>query len=114
MCVVCVRSIVRGYHVYKDDWNPSIGDIFALEIEETNQHDRYAVAVLVNEVIVGHIPREISKIVYYFIRNCGTVTGEVEDRRKRGKGLEIPCIYVFVKTLRRLFNEKAGEVMTIL
>ena len=70
-----------------------------LEIEETNCYNRYAVVVIINEKIVGHVPEEISKIVYYFIRNHGIVTGEVESKRKRSslymKGLEIPCIYTF-------------------
>ena len=51
-----VESVVRGYHVYKEDWSPNIGDRFGVEVEETNIHDRYAVAVVVNDRITGHIP----------------------------------------------------------
>ena len=47
-----VESVVRGYHVYKEDWSPNIGDRFG--VEETNIHDRYAVAVVVNDRITGH------------------------------------------------------------
>ena len=61
--------------MYKDDWSPSVGDEFELEIEELNRHDRYAVAIKVSGDIVGHVPREFSKIVYYFIKNGGRVTG---------------------------------------
>ena len=35
-----VESVVRGYHVYKEDWSPNIGDRFVSEVEETNLHDR--------------------------------------------------------------------------
>ena len=49
-----VESVVRGYHVYKEDWSPNIGDRFGVEVEETNIHDRYAVAVVVNDRITGH------------------------------------------------------------
>ena len=49
-----VESVVRGYHVYKEDWSPNIGDRFGVEVEETNIHDRYAVAVVVNDHIMGH------------------------------------------------------------
>ena len=62
--MLTVESVVRGYHVYKDDWSPSVGDEFELEIEELNRHDRYAVAIKVSGDIVGHVPREFSKIVY--------------------------------------------------
>ena len=72
-----IESVVRRYHAYMDDWSPSVGDEFELEIEELNKHDRYVVAVKVNDDIVGHMPREFSKIVYYFIKNGGKVTEEV-------------------------------------
>ena len=82
--------------MYKVVWSPNVRDSFQVEIDETNRHDRFAVAVMVNGDIVGHVPREFAKVVYYFIRNNGIVTGEVCGRRKRSsvpmKGLEIPCI----------------------
>ena len=81
--MLTVESVVRGYHVYKDDWSPSVGDEFELEIEELNRQDRYAVAIKVSGDIVGHVPREFSKIVYYFIKNGGRVTGEVRAKRQR-------------------------------
>ena len=94
-----VKSIVRGHHVYKDNWIPEVGDKFEVKIEEMNCHDRYASAVIVNGETVGHVPREFSKPVYYFIKNNGCVTGEVYGRRKLSeicmKGLEIPCVYDF-------------------
>ena len=60
--VICVKSTVRGYHIFRDEWDPSIDDIFELKTEETNCHDtcRYAVVVISDE-IVGHVPQEISK-----------------------------------------------------
>ena len=63
-----VVSVVRGYHVYKDDWNPDIGDLLGVEVEETNIHDRFACAVTANGQTVGHVPREFSRTVYYFIK----------------------------------------------
>ena len=44
LVMLSVESLVRGYHVYMNDWSPSVGDEFAIEVEE---HDRYAVAVKV-------------------------------------------------------------------
>ena len=103
MAVLRVESVVRGYHRYKDVWLPQIGDSFDLTIEEDNRHDRYAVATMVNEEIVGHVPREFSRIVYYFIQR---VTG----RRKRSitdmKGLEIPCIYEFSSQKKKIVKMK--------
>ena len=81
--------------MYKDDWSPSVGDEFELEIEELNRHDRYAAAIKVSGDIVGHVPREFSKIVYYFIKNGSRVTGEVRAKRQRSS------------------YERAGDTMSI-
>ena len=97
------ESVVRGYRVYKKDWSPNIGDRFGVEVEETNLHDRYAVAVVVNDCITGYIPREISKAVYYFIKNNGMVQGSVTGKRKRSmEGLDIPCIYEFTADKKKV------------
>lgn len=104
------ESVLRGYHKYKEIWNPQVQDSFEVRIEEGNRHDRYAVAAQVNEEVVGHVPREISKIVYYFLRNNGSVCGTVIGRRKRStkymKGLEIPCIYEFKSTMKKTLKVK--------
>ena len=39
-------------HVYKDEWGTSIRYVFELENKETSCHDRYAVAVVVDESII--------------------------------------------------------------
>ena len=62
MALLSVESVARGYHVYKKDWSLSVGDEVELEIEELNRHDRYAMAIKVSGDIVGHVPREFSKI----------------------------------------------------
>ena len=43
--------------------------------------------------IVGHIPRELSRSYWYFIRHGGTISCEVTGSRQRGIGLEVPCVY---------------------
>ena len=39
-------SCVRGHHIYKRTWTPTIGDVLTCERETGNTEDRYAVAVL--------------------------------------------------------------------
>ena len=36
-----VKSVVRGYHVYKDNWIPEVEDRFEVKIEEMNCYDCY-------------------------------------------------------------------------
>lgn len=62
--------------MYMNKWSPHIGGEFQVEIEELNRHNRYAVAVKVNEDIVGHVPKKHSKVFYYFIRYCGMISFE--------------------------------------
>ena len=112
---LCVKSVIRGYHVYKDEWTPDVGDGFDGRIDKDNRFDRYTVAVIVSDNVVGHVPREISKIVYYFLKNGGEVKGVVTGKRQRSavhmKGLEVPCIYEFaahptkIKTAAKLFKK---------
>lgn len=46
-----------------------------------------------DDVIVGHAPREISKIFHFFLRHDGTITANVTGHRQFGHGLEVPCCY---------------------
>ena len=63
-----------------------------------NPEDRFAMAVV--DVIdgsctVGHIPRELSRVLSHFIEHGGEITCQVTGQRQRSPliqgGLEIPC-----------------------
>jgi len=56
-------SAVRGYHIYiyQALWpNPYIGEQLECQEEYGNAHDMYAVSVIHEDAIVGHLPRNIS------------------------------------------------------
>ena len=105
-----ISSCVRGYHVYRDIWNPSVGDKLECRREPTNVQDRYAVAVaykrltdvddnLNDDTTVGHLPRKISCVCSLFIRRGGSITCEISGRRRHSSdlpqgGLEIPCLLI--------------------
>lgn len=94
-----VESSIRGHHVYKDTWTPVSGQVLDTRQEHGNAHDQYAVSVLHHGLVVGHIPRELSHTAWHFLQHRGTITCEVTGRRRLsgvpGKGLEVPCRYVF-------------------
>lgn len=48
-------------------------------LEENNPFDKFAVCVLKDEQTVGHIPRELSKIVHFFIKHGGKVIVVITD-----------------------------------
>ena len=81
----------RGYHVYKETtWsNAKVNEKVKIEIE-TNQSsiaiDPYVCAVKTKEKYfdgwktVGHVPREISRYIYFFIKKeNGKITGNVKS-----------------------------------
>ncbi len=55
-----MESVIRGHHVYKFIWTPSVGQILSLSREDGNVHNPYSVSVLKDAAIVGHAPRELS------------------------------------------------------
>ena len=94
-------SFIRGYHAYIDIWKPKVGDEnFCLKSENENQHGKFAVAIVLEERIVGHVPKNLSKIFHQFkkIPNC-TIGCKVTGKRvNRGAvyGVEIPVQYRFI------------------
>ena len=88
-----LESVVRGHHVYKRVWKPAIGEQLKLIREECNEHDPRAVAIVKDERVVGHMPRCIAKTVWFFLRRGGSGMCEITGRRKKGNGLEVPCVY---------------------
>ena len=43
-----VESCIHGYHVYRNVWNPEIGDRLETEVDKLHQHDRYAEGIIEN------------------------------------------------------------------
>ncbi len=91
---------IRGYHVYKDIWDAVVGEILDCKRERDNVRDRYAVAVLERDRIVGHLPRKYSRLSSLFLDKGGSITCTVTGRRRFSSdlvqgGLEIPCLVTF-------------------
>ena len=57
-------------------------------------------AVMKNEVVIGHLPRKISKLCSIFLREGGSIYCTVTGRRRHSVdlpqgGLEVPCSLLF-------------------
>ena len=106
------RSVVKGHHVYKNIWAPFTGEQLSLQAEEDNEHDKYAVAVLKDDYVVGHVPRAISRLFHFFLQHGGNIICRITGKRQFGDGLEVPCVYVYsgstriVDKLTRLLNSR--------
>ena len=96
-----IVSNIKGYHVYKGLWTPTLKEQVFGEIEPHNPVDKYAVAVKKDEKVVGHLPLgengKFAKTIFYFLcadpyGKCKiTVTGKAVNLGD-GDGMQVPCI----------------------
>ncbi len=63
-----INSFIRGYHAYRDVWEPTTGEILLAKPELSNVRDKSAVAVFQDGSIVGHVPINMAPILYQFLR----------------------------------------------
>ena len=54
-------------------WDSAINEELPCEREVHNAMDHYAVAVIRDDVVVGHLPKQISRICSLFLRKGGTI-----------------------------------------
>ena len=112
-----VESCARGYHIYKDIWDATIGEELQCTRESNNSNDCYAVAVRKNDAVVGHVPRKISRVCALFLEHNGTITYTITGPRRRSAdlpqgGMELPCVLAFSGNPSDLLKVK--RIMTTL
>ncbi len=101
-----LKCSVRGHHTYKRIWTPQVGERLETFCQEDNEHDKYAVAVHLENcaTVVGHI----------FIKNKGDITGEVSGRRRHFTaacgGVEVPCLLTFYHRDTRVVQKAKVQV----
>ena len=96
---------LRGFHVYSTTkhWKLYLQQMITLKREHNNVHDRFAVSGLVTlrgtfvPVVVGHIPKELSRYVWYALEQGAKFTGSVISVKPKRLpliqgGLEIPMV----------------------
>ena len=97
-------------YVYQECGNLLVEiSLFCLH-ECENRHDRYTMAVYRSDapgIVVRHLPKEISKMCYYFIKHDGKVSGKVTGCQQysgEAGGLEVPCKLKFSGSARKVRN----------
>ena len=118
-----INAFVMGYHVYKKNWTPSIGDELQGFMEPKNKLDKYAVAIKGKDGdVFGHLPLgksgKFAKTVFYFLKSdknhhCKiTVTGKATNAGD-GLGMKGPCQLFFLaeEKLIIILQEKLSKLL---
>ena len=100
------QSIIRGHHVYKSIWSPYAGETLMAypdDRPEALEYDKFAVGIYKikekekdmeeQKELVGHVPVELSSLIYHFLNASSEnrMTVEVTGKRKREVGLVVPA-----------------------
>ena len=97
-----VGSVIRGHHIYKETWTPFVGEVLEVKPDMRNEardHDPYAMGIyMINadeeEQLVGHVPIEISSLLYHFLNHGDSIVRvKVTGPRRNEKGLVVPGMY---------------------
>ena len=86
-----------NHNIYKTEWSPKLGERLVCrkhERKEGKERDEYAVGTFIQESskLVGHVPIELSFLVFTFLRahEDNQVVVEVTGIRKLENDLVIP------------------------
>ena len=93
-----------GFHEYRKIWEPKSNEILEVKMEPTNKMDKFAVAVIKNKKIIGHLPLgktgRFSKTIFYFLKceynDCKVkiVDGKAVNLGD-AMGMTVPCLLLF-------------------
>ena len=96
-----IDSHVKGYHAYLDDWKPCWGEVLQAIPEPNNAVDKYAVCVLKDGEVVGHLKSgklgRFAKTIFYFLEAdqhsfCSVIIkADKAVNFGDGEGMQVPC-----------------------
>ena len=112
---------VRGIHFY--NVQPNLGAALKFYPEDDPMslvQDRYAVAVKIIEDgrKIGHVPRFMSKLLFFFLRNGGNVSRTVIGSKQYSwdlpqGGVQIPVKYTFIGN-QRIVNILKTKILQLI
>ena len=105
-------SFITGYYFYHSRWTPYIGQELTTMCEMDNSYDKFSVSVYWNDMIVGHVPRQISPQFTALLKSDGCIQVKVirHPFNTGNKGLRVPCIYTVSGKEKEVQNIKINVV----
>ena len=100
-----LESVIRGHHIYIAIWNPQLEEMLLVQREPIKDHDRHTVCCEVRVHRRSPSLSTIYRIMRHFLLCGGLIECQVTRKRKKGNGLEVPCVYFFTCKREKLVNK---------
>ena len=93
--------LIRGYHVYRNVWQPKENEALHCDHVSDNNYDLFAIKTCrdaeLHPQIVGHLPLEIYRFTKFLLDRGAIITATLSSMHYRRSplvqgGLEIPCV----------------------
>ena len=107
-----IESTVMGFHVYRNNRQPAIGEVLKTCMEPQEEVEKYAAAVVDNENnVIGHLPKgkngEYAETIFYSLKTDPLNMCHVKITGKAvilgdNKRMRIPCLLQFVGNCKML------------
>ena len=109
---LAIECCIRGYHVYQDQ-DIKIGNTLKASPETRVAalvEDKYAMAIKSEDKTIGHIPKDLSKITYFFLKKDGKFNVKITGPRQYSRdlikgGMELPCTYTYSTTDEEVYGK---------
>ena len=106
------KSLIRGYHVYKNKWTPYVREELRVQHDERGEaleYDKHSMGIYKNidtedsKELIGHAPIEISSLLHHFLNADATnvIKVTITGKRKREVGLVVPAKYACFTRCKR-------------
>ena len=111
---------IRGCHIFNwAQWTAEIRSILTSEPEKRPGalvEDRYAIAIISNNQTVGHVPKFLSKLTFFFLKHGGTLTVKVTGERRYSSdlaqgGMEIPAEFIYKSEKKELSDQMKEKTL---
>ena len=123
------RIASRGYHMYRNSNWKNVKAGYRVKVEKetsatSKSIDPYACAIKIknrffeNWITVGHIPKEISRHCYFFMKEGGEISGYLVSTNYKPSpipagGLEVPLLLTFSVKNEQIFEQMKEFVTTL-
>ena len=92
--------MLTGYQAYKDIWTVVNGEELPCQRKDGNQANAFALAIVKDRTVIGHIPKKISSVCLLYLRRGRSTVCRVTGPQRSSEylvqgGLEVFWVLMF-------------------